>query len=158
MVFGVSANPGGGLQVVKIEIRTTLERFRRFVILNTCYSFIPKGYLQDPSIFPERESAQGRIYVEALSKLDLGVIREIKFVKAFEVLGVIYNSKSGNTSLIWRQIRGAVGKVTGEASPNSIVNLIEAGALPKSYVKKVLAEFAQKAGSEAASSESGMEP
>ncbi|MCD6535470.1 MAG: hypothetical protein J7K49_00370 [Thaumarchaeota archaeon] len=138
--------------MVKIEIRTTLERFRRFVILNTCYSFIPRGYLQDPSIFPEREGSPGRIYVEALSKLDLGTIRDIKFVKAFEVLGVIYSSKSGNTNLIWRQVKGNIGKITGEASPNSIVNLIEAGALPKSYVKKVLAEFAQKAGDSAENS------
>jgi len=138
--------------VVKIEMRTTLERFRRFVILNTCYSFIPRGYLQDPSIFPEREGSPGRIYVEALSKLDLGTIRDIKFVKAFEVLGVIYSSKSGNTNLIWRQVRGTIGKITGEASPNSIVNLIEAGVLPKSYVKKVLAELAQKAGGSAESS------
>lgn len=138
--------------MVKIEMRTTLERFRRFVILNTCYSFIPRGYLQDPSIFPEREGSPGRIYVEALSKLDLGTIRDIKFVKAFEVLGVIYSSKSGNTNLIWRQVRGTIGKITGEASPNSIVNLIEAGVLPKSYVKKVLAELAQKAGSSAENS------
>ncbi len=138
--------------MVRIEIRTTLERFRRFVILNTCYSFIPRGYLQDPSIFPEREGSPGRIYVEALSKLDLGKIRDIKFVKAFEVLGVIYSSKSGNTSLIWRQVRGNIGKITGEASPNSIVNLIEAGALPKSYVKKVLAEFAQKSSESAENS------
>ena len=138
--------------MVKIEMRTTLERFRRFVILNTCYSFIPRGYLQDPSIFPEREGSPGRIYVEALSKLDLGTIRDIKFVKAFEVLGVIYSSKSGNTNLIWRQVRGTIGKITGEASPNSIVNLIEAGVLPKSYVKKVLAELAQKAGGSAENS------
>ena len=138
--------------MVKIEMRTTLERFRRFVILNTCYSFIPRGYLQDPSIFPEREGSPGRIYVEALSKLDLGTIRDIKFVKAFEVLGVIYSSKSGNTNLIWRQVKGTIGKITGEASPNSIVNLIEAGVLPKSYVKKVLAELAQKAGGSAENS------
>lgn len=135
--------------MVRIEIRTTLEHFRRFVILNTCYSFIPRGYLHDPGVFPEREGSPGRIYVEALSKLDLETIRDIKFVKAFEVLGVIYNSKSGNTNLIWRQVRGNIGKITGEASPNSIVNLIEAGVLPKSYVKKALAEFVEKAGGSA---------
>jgi len=127
--------------VVEIELRTTLEKFRRFLILNTCYSFIPKGYLKDPSIFPEREESPGRIYVEALSKLDLGTIRDIRFVKAYEVLGVIYNSKSGNTSLIWRQVRGNLGKVSGKASPNSLVNLIEAGALSKSYVKQFLKEL-----------------
>ncbi|MCD6591606.1 MAG: hypothetical protein J7K78_01130 [Thaumarchaeota archaeon] len=130
--------------MVEIEIRTTLEKFRRFVILNTCYSFIPKGYLKDPTIFPERDINPGRIYVEALSKLDLGEIRDIRFVKAYEVLGVIYNSKSGNTSLIWRQVKGTLGKVSGKASPNSIVNLIEAGALPRSYVKQVLKELEEK--------------
>ena len=119
--------------MVEIEIKTTLEKFRRFVILNTCYSFIPRGYLKDPSIFPERDTNPGRIYVEALSKLNLGEIREIRFVKAYEVLG-----------LIWRQVRGTLGKVSGTASPNSIVNLIEAGALPRSYVKQFLEEFEKK--------------
>lgn len=138
--------------MVKIEVRTTLERFRRFVILNTCYSFIPRGYLHDPSIFPEREGSLGRIYVEALSKLDLETIQDIKFVKAFEVLGIIYNSKSGNTNLIWRQVKGNIGKISGEASPNSIVNLIETGALPRSYVKKALAEFARRTGGSAENS------
>ena len=73
------------------------------------------------------------------------MIRNVRFVRVADVLGVIYNSKSGNTRLIWRQIRGNLGKVTGEASPNSIVNLIEAGVLPKSLVKKTLTELAQKA-------------
>ncbi len=131
--------------MVEIELKTTLEKFRRFLILNTCYSFIPRGYLKDPSIFPEREEDPGRIYVEALSKLDLGTIRDIKFVKVYEVLGVIYNSKSGNTSLIWRQVKGNLGKVSGKASPNSLVNLIEAGALSKSYVRQFLNELKEKA-------------
>lgn len=134
--------------MVRIEVRTTLERFRRFIILNTCFSFIPKGYLKDPSIFPERDASEGRIYVEAVSKLDLETIRNIKFIKALEVLGVIYRSKSGNTQLIWRQIKGNIGKVTGEASPNSIVNLIEAGVLSRSMIRKMLDEMAQKAGEE----------
>lgn len=127
--------------MVKIELKTTLERFRQFIILNTCRSFIPPGYLKDPSIFPERDSSQGLIYVEAVSKIDLEKIRDIRFVKVAEVLGVIYKSKSGNTDLRWRQIRGVVGKVVGEASPNSIVNLIESGVLPKSSVKKMLQQF-----------------
>lgn len=132
---------------MEIDIKTTLEKFRKFMILNTCYSFIPRGYLKDPSIFPERDPP-GRIYVEALSKLELETIREIRFIKAYEVLGVIYNSKSGNTSLIWRQVKGTIGRVSGRASPNSVVNLIEAEVLPKSYVKKVLREIESQARSE----------
>ncbi len=127
--------------MVRIEVKTTLERFRQFIILNTCRSFIPPGYLKDPSIFPERDAEEGRIYVEAASKLDLGQIRNVRFVKVAEVLGVIYKSKSGNTDLIWRQVRGNIGKVSGEASPNSIVNLIEAGVIPKSMIRKMIQEF-----------------
>lgn len=127
--------------MVKIECKTTLERFRQFIILNTCKSFIPPGYLKDPSIFPERDGSQGLIYVEAISKIDLGKVREIRFVKVAEVLGVIYRSKSGNTDLRWRQVKGIVGKVVGEASPNSIVNLIESGVLPRSSIKKMLERF-----------------
>jgi len=111
------------------------------VILNTCRSFIPPGYLKDPSIFPERDAEEGRIYVEAASKLELGQIRNVRFVKVAEVLGVIYKSKSGNTDLIWRQVRGNIGKVVGEASPNSIVNLIEAGVLPRSTVRRMIEEL-----------------
>ena len=62
------------------------------------------------------------------------------FVNARDVLGIIYNSKSGNTSLKWRQIRRNNGKVTGEASSNSLVNLAEAGVITldwvENYVKK----------------------
>lgn len=131
--------------VVRIEVKTTLERFRQFIILNTCRSFIPPGYLKDPSIFPERDAAEGTIYVEAVSKLDLEQIRNIRFVKVAEVLGVIYRSKSGNTDLRWRQVRGTIGKVSGEASPNSIVNMIEAGVLPKPMVRKMLEEISSQA-------------
>ena len=126
---------------MRIEVKATLERFRQFVILNTCRSFIPPGYLKDPSIFPERDAEEGRIYVEAASKLELGQIRNVRFVKVAEVLGVIYKSKSGNTDLIWRQVRGNIGKVVGEASPNSIVNLIEAGVLPRSTVRRMIEEL-----------------
>lgn len=127
--------------MVKIEVKTTLERFRQFIILNTCKSFIPPNYLKDPSIFPERDQSQGLIYIEAVSKIDLDTIRNIKFTKATEVLGVIYRSKSGNTDLRWRQIKGVVGKIVGEASPNSIVNMIEAGILDRGSIKKMLEQF-----------------
>ena len=43
-------------------------------------------------------------------------IRDITFVNARDVLGIIYNSRSGNTKLNWRQIGRNNGKVTGEAS------------------------------------------
>jgi hypothetical protein len=120
--------------MVKIEASTSVESFRRFIVASTCSSFAPKSYLEDYEVFPEREES-GIIYVEAADKVTLKKIREITFVNARDVLGIIYNSKSGNTSLKWRQIRRNNGKVTGEASTNSLVNLAEGGVITLDWVE-----------------------
>src|SRR6266545_5255397 len=112
-------------RLVHIETTTSLESFRRFIIISTCRSFIPESYMHDFEIFPEREEGPGAIYIEAADKVTLKKIREMTFVNAKEVLGIIYSSKSGNTQLKWRQVRRKNGKVTGEASPNALVNLVE---------------------------------
>ena len=126
--------------MVEIDAPSTLESFRRFIIASTCSSFAPRSYLEDPEVFAEREENLGSIYVEAADKVTLKKIREITFVNAKDVLGIIYSSKSGNTSLKWRQIRKNTGKVTGEASSNSLVNLAEGGVITlewvENYVKK----------------------
>ena len=113
--------------MVTIDAPSTVENFRRFVIASTCSSFAPRSYLEDPEVFPERDEDKGSIYVEAADKVTLKKIRDITFVNARDVLGIIYSSKSGNTSLKWRQIRRNTGKVKGEASSNSLVNLAEGG-------------------------------
>ena len=126
--------------MVEIDTTTSLESFRRFIIASTCSSYAPKSYLEDFEVFPERDESLGSIYVEAADKVTLKKIRDITFVNARDVLGIIYNSKSGNTSLKWRQLRRNNGKATGEASSNSLVNLAEAGVLTldwvENYVKK----------------------
>jgi hypothetical protein len=73
------------------------------------------------------------MYVEAADKETRSIMRGITFVQVSEVLGVIYNSKSGKTQLKWRSFRKGLGKVTGEASSNSLVNLYASGALDESY-------------------------
>ena len=115
--------------MVTIDAPSTVENFRRFVIASTCSSFAPRSYLEDPEVFPERDEDKGSIYVEAADKVTLKKIRDITFVNARDVLGIIYSSKSGNTSLKWRQIRRNTGKVKGEASSNSLVNLAEGGVI-----------------------------
>ena len=122
--------------MVEIDAPSSLESFRRFIIASTCSSFAPRSYLEDPEVFAEREEEQGSIYVEAADKVTLKKIREITFVNAKDVLGVIYSSKSGNTSLKWRQTRKNTGKVTGEASSNSLVNLAEGGVITLEWVEK----------------------
>ena len=124
--------------MVRIDAPSSLESFRRFIIASTCSSFIPTSYMEDFEVFPERSEEAGSIYVEAADKVTLKKIREITFVNARDVLGIIYNSKSGNTSLKWRQIRRRNGKVTGEASPNSLVNLAEGGVITMEWVENYL--------------------
>jgi len=130
--------------MVTISTPATLETFRRFIIASTCRSYAPKNYLGDAEVFAERDDKLGAIYVEAADKVTLKKIRDITFMNARDVLGIIYNSKTGNTSLKWRQIRRMEGKVTGEASTNSLTNLAEAGVLTLDWVENYLKKKADK--------------
>ena len=131
-------------KMVTISTPATLESFRRFIISSTCKSYAPRNYLEDSEVFAEREDNLGAIYVEAADKVTLKKIRDITFMNARDVLGIIYNSKSGNTSLKWRQIRRMEGKVTGEASPNSLTNLAESGVLTLDWVENYLKKKSQE--------------
>ena len=121
--------------MVEINAPSSLDNFRKFVIASTCTSFAPNSYMDDIEVFPEREESLGAIYVEAADKVTLKKIRDITFVNARDVLGIIYNSKSGNTSLKWRQIRRNNGKVVGKASSNSLVNLAQSGVITLDWVE-----------------------
>jgi len=131
--------------MVTIDTPASLESFRRFIISSTCKSYAPRSYLEDFEVFAEREDNLGAIYVEAADKVTLKKIRDITFVNARDVLGIIYNSKSGNTSLKWRQIRRNNGKVTGEASANSLTNLSESGVLTLDWVESYLKKKSEEA-------------
>jgi hypothetical protein len=124
---------------VQIDLTCNLEGFRRFLISSTCRSFIPESYLRDPEVFPEKQGDQGSIYVEAVDKVDLKKIRDIMFINARDVLGIIYTSKSGNTKLKWRELRGRTGRLSGEASTNSLVNLSMARIISPEDVESILA-------------------
>lgn len=124
--------------MVTIDTPASLESFRRFVIGSTCRSYAPRNYLEDSEVFAEREDSLGSIYVEAADKVTLKKIRDITFVNAKDILGIIYNSKSGNTTLKWRQLRKNNGKVIGEASANSLTNLAESGVLTLDWVENYL--------------------
>ena len=120
---------------MKIDVLCNLSSFRRFMILSTCYSFVPPDLLDDETVFPEREADKGTMYVEAEDKETLLTTGDIRFTRVKNVLGVIYNSKSGNTRLKWRHFKNEFGKLTGEASANTLVNLFTARVLDGSYLK-----------------------
>ena len=135
-------------KMVAIDTPASLESFRRFVISSTCKSYAPRSYLDDFEVFAEREDSLGSVYVEAADKVTLKKIRDITFVNARDVLGIIYNSKSGNTSLKWRQLRRNNGKVVGEASANSLTNLAETGVLTLDWVEGYLKRRAEESQAE----------
>ena len=70
-------------------------------------------------------------------------IRDITFVNAQDILGIIYVSKSGNTKLKWRESRSDLGRLSGEASTNSLVNLFSARVLSKEYTDQLLEKSEQ---------------
>ena len=125
--------------MVDLDLTCNLEGFRRFLINSTCRSFIPESYLRDPEVFPEKQGDQGSIYVEAVDKVDLKKIRDVTFINARDVLGIIYTSKSGNTKLKWRELRGRIGRMSGTASANSLVNLSMARILSPEDVEAIMA-------------------
>jgi len=125
--------------MVELDLTCNLEGFRRFLINSTCRSFIPESYLRDPEVFPEKQGDQGSIYVEAVDKVDLKKIRDVTFINARDVLGIIYTSKSGNTKLKWRELRGRIGRMSGSASANSLVNLSMARILSPEDVEAIMA-------------------
>jgi hypothetical protein len=114
--------------------------------------------MHDYEVFPEREEGPGAIYIEAADKVTLKKIREMTFVNAKEILGIIYSSKSGNTQLKWRQTRKRAGKVQGNASVNALVNLVEAGVLTQEWVDQYIHTQAPgQAGEEQAAPAEGQE-
>jgi hypothetical protein len=143
--------------LVQIETTCSLESFRKFIIISTCRSFIPESYMRDFEVFPEREEGPGAIYIEAADKVTLKKIREMTFVNAKEILGIIYSSKSGNTQLKWRQTRRRTGKVQGNASPNALVNLVESGVLTQEWVDQYIQTQTSNDGTAGAQAAEGQE-
>jgi hypothetical protein len=119
--------------LVNIDSVCDLGDFRRFMIMSTCQPYIPMELDDDETVYPERSSDKGTMYVEAEDKETIQQMREIRFTRVSNVLGVIYNSKSGRTQLKWRHLKGRMGRLSGEASTNTLVNLFASRALPESY-------------------------
>lgn len=150
-----STGKGGSDALVEIDLTCNLEGFRRFLVNSTCRSFIPESYMHDPEVFPEKEGDQGSIYIEAVDKVTLKKFRDVTFINARDILGIIYTSKSGNTKLKWRQFRGKFGRLTGEASANSLANMAMARVISPDDVEMILAEAREEGGEPAQEGPSG---
>lgn len=124
---------------VVIRIKTTsLESFRKFMISITCKSLIPSNYNGETDMFSERDTRIGDMYIEAVDKIRVKKLKEITFVNAKEVLGIIYSSRTGNTLLKWRLLKNKTGKVIGKASPNAVANWVESRLLTTQWSEHCL--------------------
>jgi hypothetical protein len=108
------------------------------MIFITCKSFIPSNYNGETDTFPERDTRLGDIYIEAADKIMVKKLKEITFVNAKEVRGIIYSSKTGNTILKVRQLKNKTGKVIGKASPNAVANGVESRLLTRQWFEHCL--------------------
>ena len=99
------------------------------MIFITCKSFIPSNYNGEPNTYPERDTVLGGIYIEAVDKIMVKKLKEITFVNAKEVLGIIYSSNTGNTILKGKQLKNKIGKVIDKALLNTVTNWAESRVL-----------------------------
>src|SRR5436309_15866073 len=99
--------------------------------------------MRDPEVFAEKEEEPSSIYTEAADKVTLKKIMDISIINARDIIVIIYTSKSGNSRLMWRQLRGRIGRVNGDASTNSLVNLSMARVITPEYVEELMATSAQ---------------
>ena len=108
------------------------------MIFITCKSFIPSNHNGETDTFPERDTRLGDIYIEAVDKIMVKKLKEIIFVNAKEVIGIIYSSKTGNTMLKGGQLKNKTGKVIGKASPNAVANWVESRLLTTQWFEHCL--------------------
>lgn len=108
------------------------------MIFITCKSFIPNNYNGETDTFPERDTRLGDMYVEAVDKIMVKKLREITFVNAKEVLGIIYSSKTGNIIFKGRQLKNKTGKVIGKTSHSAVANWVESRLLTTQWFEHCL--------------------
>ena len=111
---------------MRINVPCPLSSIRKFLIDSTCRDLMPAALYRDEMVFPERAGSSGTMYIEAKDKQTFLTAEEIRFVKASDVDEIVYNSKSGRTRLKWTRTEGENGKLSGEASLNTLVNLAAA--------------------------------
>jgi hypothetical protein len=113
--------------ITEIEAQCRLEDFRKFLFISAFPSKPTGGLPGDNLIFPEKRG-NGSIYVEADFKETIDDIgKYVRLVRATNVLGIHYESSSKNSELIWRQISGRYGRVSGRATIYTLMNLKKAG-------------------------------
>lgn len=101
----------------------------RVFLFRVAYPKADKELLSTPSLLLERdpdEKGRGKIHVEAETKQAVCQLPEstAKLVSVRRVLGVIYGSRDGGSTVFWRDPR----KIWGTASPRTYAMLLTARA------------------------------
>jgi hypothetical protein len=118
-------------KVIAVQGTCGYNAFRRF-LFKAAYPKATRELVDNPRILIERDmNPAGRIYVEADGKETLFETEEgIHIVRVRYVVGIIYNSISGNTELRWRDNKPR-GKVWGHITRRSLGLLLSCNAQVK---------------------------
>lgn len=110
-------------KLIHIQGDSGYNAFRRF-LFKSAYPQADRELFLNPRILIERDEKPGRIYVEADGKETLYQAEEhIRIISIRYVIGIIYQSRSGNTVLRWRDNK-PTGKVWGHVTPRSLGTLL----------------------------------
>ncbi len=102
--------------------------FHTFLFRAACPN-ADRELLQTPALLVERavdEKGRGQIYVEASAKQTICELpgSRAQLISIKNVLGIIYNSRDGNSKVYWREPR----KIWGTASPRTYALLLNCKA------------------------------
>jgi len=116
---------------IKFEGECNYMAFRNF-LFKAAYPKADKELLCTPSLLIERdpdEKGRGQIHVETSAKQTICELpmSTARLISVKHVLGVIYNSRDGQSRVFWRD----PGKIWGTASPRTYAMLLNC----KAYIK-----------------------
>jgi hypothetical protein len=113
---------------IRFQGESSYTAFRNF-LFRAAYPKADKEILSTPSLLIERDSdekGRGKIHVEAEAQQVICELPGItaKLVSVRRVLGIIYNSRDGSSTVFWREPK----KIWGSASPRTYAMLLSCRA------------------------------
>lgn len=127
-------------KLTAIDTQCGYQAIRRFLFRSAYPRRNGEHYelLKNPHILIERD-ALGQIYVEADGKRTLYEMEEnVRIINTTYCVGIIYNSKSGKTTLRWRDGK-PTGRLWGHVTPRSLATLLSCNIRVKELTPPILA-------------------
>ncbi len=130
--------------LVNVNFECSLAQVKKFLALITKERQFERHLRLSSNVLIERKAqdGKGKITVEADYKKVIEEIKvgEVQLVEVRKIKRLKYQSKSGLTKFTWipYRLNPSLGRLTGHASPRSLIMLAEAGCIhiPSPYMEK----------------------